>query len=379
MRDMLMMGEVVAAFPPTHTENFNKLRWEYAVKCIQEDGTPSIFHRAIKTEFFSSPLDYSQQVLQSSNEDQSKAYVSNINNEGAQLTLGSRCIVGFLNGNEYSPIILGLLPHPLSPVIVDMPENRPDMDTQLEDGKVYPKIAIRFNGMDFTVNETGELHITHFGKGNLTQEEPFKDIEYEAPDETETTRMSFKDKGVFQIQDSFGQIIEIDPVNKLINISNGENTISMDKDGKALGISSTGKVTEVAGEERVRYTGKSEKITIKGNQESTIAGDVKNTIKGKVENKIDGDVTNTIKGDEKTTVNGDSKITIKGDGSWTVNGKVTIKASGELVISGNNIKIDGTGAGGSGATGSVLAYPAALSDFTGKPIIPYSQTVKVSP
>ena len=77
---------------------------------------------------------------------------------------------------------------------------------------------------------------------------------------------------------------------------------------------------------------------------------------------------------KKVDIEATSDITVK-----TLTGKATVEALEAIISAKTGVKIDGSGGGGSGAVQSVLTNPATLSPFTGAPLVPFSQTVKVSP
>jgi Gp5-like OB domain-containing protein len=131
-----------------------------------------------------------------------------------------------------------------------------------------------------------------------------------------------------------------------INIGDGNVTVSIE--------GSTGNIT----------------FNTKGNLTQTITGDVDQTVDGNVSQTVSGNMTQTISGNMTSTVDGNLEA--------DVSGTATVKAEGEATVSGNMITLDGTAAGGGGATGQVLVFPEALSDFTGAPVAPPSDTLKGS-
>ena len=83
-------------------------------------------------------------------------------------------------------------------------------------------------------------------------------------------------------------------------------------------------------------------------------------------------------GNISMTTQGNLTQTVQGDLTQTVSGTANIDVTGAATLSADTITLDGTGENGEGAEGQLLVYPEALSDFTGAPIAPPSNTLKGS-
>lgn len=81
----------------------------------------------------------------------------------------------------------------------------------------------------------------------------------------------------------------------------------------------------------------------------------------------------TSKGNIEMTTDGELKATSKGSTTVNVGGNVTIEAKGKGKFKANQIEIDG-----GGTLEGVLTSPNTVSQFTGLPLQPFSQTVKAS-
>jgi hypothetical protein len=332
MTDHVLVGEVVAGFPPTHASNRSGVRWEYTVKAALQDGTQRVFQYCVATEAFGGLLNYVQQVVPCSGESTTKEYSSIDSPERRAGKKGARCVLAFPAGDTRYPVILGFLPHESSPVVVDQPENTTGSDIKLKDGVVYPKLHAAINGMEFVVSEIGEFIVTHYGHTEIEAGDSGKMTITPAPD-TYNTQMSFLEKGEFQIADSKGQSFLIDPDLECIQIGNVSSNILLDQKGKLLSFTTDGKMEEVVTNDRYRYVGGIETIEFKKDQVITMEGNAKREIKGKIEEKITGAGKFTFENKLELTAK-DTKVTL-GQFTLTVD-KLTAKSAGDVVIEGKD-------------------------------------------
>lgn len=335
MIDHLLVGEVVAGFPPSHVENRNKLRWEYTVKSVVANGTQQVFPFCIAVEAFGGVLNYCQQVIPCTGEATKQAY-SSIDSPGVRKAgIGARCVLAFPMGDTRQPLILGFVPHESSPVEIDMPVQPKGSETQLRKDKVYPNILYRYNGMELAVNEIGELSITHYGFPKIDAEYQ-KKLSIESPNPNYITRMQFLEKGEWKVFDAFGQFFNIDPELGIIQIGNGENELLFSQKEKFASLVVSGKFEEVIGADRYRYVGGIETQELKKDQNILIEGNFKREIKGKLEEKITQDAKYTFENKLSLTAKDTTiefaklKLTAK---DTTINlDKLTLVSTGDISL-----------------------------------------------
>lgn len=103
------------------------------------------------------------------------------------------------------------------------------------------------------------------------------------------------------------------------------------------------------------------------NRETTIQGDDTETISGAKTINVTGNVTIITDGNVDVQAGGTVNVQATGDVDVNSDGKVTITGAAKVALD-----------GGTGATGKLLVFPKALSDFTGSPIQPASDTLEGS-
>jgi hypothetical protein len=330
MIDHVLIGEVVAGFPPTHPNNRSKLRWEYTVKAITSDGSTRIFPYCIRTEEYSGLLNYSQHVLPCSGDATNEAY-STITSAGVRAsTVGARCVIACPAGDTRYPVILGLLPHESSSVRVDSPVQPEGAEAQLEANTVYPNVLTAVNGMEFKISEIGEYTITHLGYSKIASK-LYKSLDITPSNPAYITKMEFLEKGEWKVSDSLGQMVSLDAELGTMEFGNIENYLYMDQKEKFTQLFTTGNYEEVVGKTRYKFVGDTETVEIKKDQSILIEGDFKREIKKKVEEKVTGEAKYTydnkftLKGKTITLDDGTAKLVLK-------NGKLALGAgSTELV------------------------------------------------
>lgn len=330
MIDHVLIGEVVAGFPPTHSENRSKLRWEYTVKANTADGSSRVFPYCIRTEEYSGLLNYSQHVLPCSGHATDAAY-SGVVSEGQRAgTVGARCVLACPAGDTRYPVILGLLPHESSPVRVDMPIQPENSEAKLKPDTVYPNMLTAVNGMEFQISEIGEYTITHIGYAEITSK-LYESLDITPSNPAYITKMEFLEKGEWKVSDSLGQMVSLDAELGTMEFGNIENYLYMDQKEKLTQLFTTGKYEEIAGKTRYKFVGDTETVEIKKDQNILIEGNFKREIKQKVEEKVTGEAKYTY--DNKFTLK--AKTVTLDDGTAKLvltNGKLALGAgSTELV------------------------------------------------
>lgn len=138
----LKHGIVIAAYPPSSSQNRSKKFTEYDVQVTIMDGntapTTTTFYRLTIQSIFGGVADYS-------------TWTPRLGEIGDDQTLGSRVLVLCANGHQRESYIIGGLRHP----------NATEIDPDFEDNHRY---VWEFNGVNQSVNNDGDLTILHKGK-----------------------------------------------------------------------------------------------------------------------------------------------------------------------------------------------------------------------
>jgi hypothetical protein len=295
--DTILLGEVIAGFPPSHEENTNKVRWEYTVKAITKFGNTGYYPRAILMESTSGINDFSQRSVRTSGGQSTSAYEVPLAPDAQRLTTGDRCLISFIEGDENRPIILGFIAHPQSIAEVDDDE---------------PQLHTRYNGMDFRIDPEGQFIVTHYGLTEIEQEAPFTDIKLTEPDPVNTTSVQFLNDGIFKLIDSAAQELEVNPLDKYISLNNTAEEIYISGPDKLIEFSTTGNLEEVIQVDRICYIGERNVIAV--------GSDFITSISGKSITTIDDSCLFNVGNTFTSTVTGNYTLNVQ-DGNVNINTK----------------------------------------------------------
>jgi uncharacterized protein YxjI len=193
----IVVGEILSASPAENNPAIN--RWTYTVKVFMPHET--LVADAIMMEPFSGPLNHFQikpDVSGGINHFDTKGRIT----QGDTFTRGSRCLVAFAGGEENSPIIIGMLPHPHSTYSISRMLPSPsrifqEINKEHVNSHVYPALDMKFNGVTFQINETGEILIRKEGASYIDD-----NIESTGPGGLGSLFMSFLDNGQWRIKNA---------------------------------------------------------------------------------------------------------------------------------------------------------------------------------
>jgi hypothetical protein len=138
----IYMGHVVAIYPPGHARNMSKRFVEYTVS-IGWKSTSREIVGCIALDSFGSVADYTR-VSYRTGPPATEA------DREIGITLGSNVLVAFIDSNQTAPVIIGAFPHP-------------NAKADTEEGH---HLTFEFNGVQFTINDDGELIATVKGATN---------------------------------------------------------------------------------------------------------------------------------------------------------------------------------------------------------------------
>jgi hypothetical protein len=336
--NMLFLGEIVGCFPPTHVDNIRKQRYEYNVRALIKGGTQYLFQHAMMMENVSGLLNSTQAVSMSSvyGEKPIDGNYVNTTEDKVKFTTGDRVILGIFNDNYQYPVILGFYPHPMSVnSIVPSTIQFPGQTTKFDENKPQPQYRNKINGVDIYINANGDFYLNHMGVTKVEQSKMFEKITLTSPKPEQFFGIEILEKGLFRMYDSIGQSIAINPVLKLISISNGACSIVMSQDKKTLQIMSSEKIEELCGKDWNKI--------IKGNETVAIDGTTNLKLLKDRTITIDGNDKLTVKGKADIEITGAVKLAFKDKIEWTNKGKIEITGSDAVTIKGSGgagIKLD---------------------------------------
>lgn len=299
---MIFYGEIIEALPPSDKLNLNKLRFEYKVRVSFPNGTVEIMPNALVMEPLSGMDNFHEVILRGSTDNEGRGSELSLTAAEQERFPGDRCLVAFLGGDTQNPIILGTMPS-----LIFQPKDNAE-DEQLESLPIFaekadPQIRGRYNGLQYRIDEVGQLRIQHTGAAELKVTDGLF-VEAIDEDVASTTTMDFLSKGDFRIVDSNLQAIVIDSQNKFISINNttehpsekfgpilpldiGEpnddeiplgQEIRLDKANKNLSILTSGTHKLIVGSDQLIKVFNDSDSTISRNETRVIGGDFLETI-----------------------------------------------------------------------------------------------------
>ena len=275
----LLSGEIIEANEDALLDGEGEARAVgYTVLVEFPNGSRTVYRNVAQACMFGGIGDFFQSRLRASHDNSGQFTLPKDVEDSSRTmsTLGARVLIQFIAGDMRRPIIVGHLPHPKR--VYDIPDEQ-DFDTQSK---------MSHKGFEVATNVLGEVKFTHRGapveKDIVTGEqmdmyereekgppefdpredvsplpsEPFEPalpnkLMTEAslanptenaalgyPDKKFTSEMGFLCLGEWYVVDSEGQQIMLDRDAKAITITNGSDTIQLDKEHKKIFLRSSG-------------------------------------------------------------------------------------------------------------------------------------------
>lgn len=355
----LMYGEVVSAIPSRDTGDPDSVRWKYAVKCTLPGGRTHVFQHAVLMEWTSGVNNFFQRVIRTSGGFTTKAYDYRVYKEDGKLTIGDRCLVGFINSRFEMPVILGFLPHPGSSSTLEYILERDvaeDLDPP-QDSPV-PRMHGLFNGLDFKINETGELIITHSGVEKVDQPSgPFTKYERTPPSLEHLSCFKMGDHGIVEIATNYGHLISCNPKLKTLTVGSPKGHLILDDNALFCNLYSSGSISLLATKEMVVRSGGALDFLIKGVADFKFRSDFKTLVQGKTDFTAEKPVNLLLK-DSLTITSKDITATLDGALTMNVSKDTMLALKGKFTIDTptKEIRLQG----GTGATLSLNSGKVAL-------------------
>ena len=241
--DKIILGQVVDVLYTDNKDNISKRYVEYRVR-ICEDCNESLIRNCRTMDSYGDQNDFQEHVYQP---------ITNGSTDGTEPFLiknGAIVIVGFIDGNKDSPVILGALQHPAignAKTNTEISEFTPVGSSKSRDPRlsklptVIPgskekdvenggqRILGEFQGLRWNINKDGELTILYQGpkdeQGKLTTPE------------TQPTVIKINKDGEILFIDNLDQEIKISRKDQKILISSGNSTpdvIEIDRANKNI-------------------------------------------------------------------------------------------------------------------------------------------------
>jgi len=231
-------GIVTAIYYPEDVNNTSKKEIEYDVLVLNKENqsvTFTKFRGCVVSNMFGMTNNSLSYTLQAGEKDE-KGFIKN----------GSMVLILCLNGSPDAnqAMIIGGLQHP-------------DQKTYSSaDGQFYD---FTFNGMNYNINKDGELTITFSGNPDLNnpQDNPA------AP-----TVLKFDKDGGFTISDNEQQSIALNRTSKTITVTNGSESIVIDKENKKISLNS-GQNIETSSEQDTKVSAQ-QNLDMSAQQNATV-------------------------------------------------------------------------------------------------------------
>lgn len=309
-----------------------------------------------------------------------------VNGNAYAATVGSRVIIIFMAGHINYPVITGFLNHPRGSRFYSKHDD------------LSPQAQLTVLGMTFRIDDEGAFEIVHRGAPTISYEPdstgddlsipgldddpslPADNPSLEPADDTETVRFKMFTGGGFRINDSVGQMIEMDQTKNRIYISNNDlkstdvgsalgpkistnNTdaeyVLLDRDKELVLINarstiqlySFGNRKDVTEEDHTHHVMGDEKITVDGDKADKYGGEWKFSVETDLKPSVSGDFILKVEGDYKATIGGDQSTDISGDYTrsatnvdlsasqdWNAasgGASISLTAAGQIAITGN--------------------------------------------
>jgi hypothetical protein len=300
----------------------------YTVMVTFPNGSKTTFANVVEACMFGGIGDFFQNRMRTSNDVTYAAPTQESEAEQTITTIGCRVLVAFVGGDTRKPVIVGKLPHPQR--ALDLPDSTQDV----------PQAKLAFKGFEAHIDPVGQVVFVSRGAPDesngkettesvaredvgpvdlperetntplpstslipnlppkmLTKpslEEPTPNEKLKYPDKKYTSELGFLELGEWYFVDSEGQTIMFDRDSKTITLSNGQDTIQLDKEHKKIFVQTSGDlevttqndyVTSVMGNKHQTIT-KDEWYAVKGNEQRSVGG-------SRTSNVVDKDTTKT--------------------------------------------------------------------------------------
>ena len=335
----LLQGEIVEVLEkPIEEPTEHKIAIGYTVLAFFPNGTKTLLTNVIQSSLFGGGIgDYTQHRLQATKDASFKLPTDESSADQAMSAIGDQVLIAFIGGDVRRPIIVGFLPHPVRNFDI------PDFD------KTNTQSKTSYKGFETQTNIQGEVVYTYRGSPQVkdlildasTELYERKDVgpvdlpEREQksplpspalkhnkppkipkkatkelktndalvyPDEKYTTEQGFLELGEYYVVDSEGQTIFLDRDSKTLTISNGNDTIQIDKEHKKIFIESSGDMEITTAKDLVQ--------SIKGNSHKTVDKNQMNEVKKDEFNTIGGKRSTNIIDSDKTDIGNDWTVSI---------------------------------------------------------------------
>lgn len=242
---MLLYGEIIESYPPNDSRNLSKMRTEYTVRAKTTNGNPTTFTNCICMQSIGGIDDFEEIVVQTSTNDSESPYLNEyppgagnkveLDISKKIRTIGARCVIGFINGPNSTPVIIGFLPFEMyskdgETLTRNVSKNEDQiLNRPINIERMGPMWRMRMNGVNLHIDELGQYRIQHTGLPRVN----LKDGYYASTDwgrgvwedEIEdplvlTTTLDFLQNGEFRVVDGQQQAVVINPDKKYISINN---------------------------------------------------------------------------------------------------------------------------------------------------------------
>ncbi|CAB5221480.1 hypothetical protein UFOVP244_175 [uncultured Caudovirales phage] len=357
----LIEGEILKVSEDSGTKGKSQIL--YTVMARFPNGAQNILSRVPVATMFGGIGDYFQFKLRGTfdDDDNSPSDSQFFQDESRRATLGDRVLISFLGGHITRPFIVGYMPHP----------NTNWLNEDHQD--LSPQATLTYLGVSMNWSDTGAFQLIKRGAPDVSynpktaplmpaiplgDEDPTlppDHVALEPADDTEVIRMAFLDDGIFRLNDSEGQMVELDHNKGQILISNN-GLKSTEVPGSAISVSKEPDAEYVlfdsndekllasarsilqlySGDARTDETTGDYTSEVHGNLTWTVDGDVEETFKGSHTHSVEGSLDQSIKEDWSITVSGAATVSVKGDYSEAVEGALdqSVKSDYSLSVEG---------------------------------------------
>lgn len=298
----------------------------YTVMVTFPNGSNAVISNVVEACMFGGIGDFFQSRLRASG-DVKYQHPEKVGDEKKTITtIGSRVLVAFVGGDMRKPVIVGHLPHPQRNF--DIPDST----------KNNSQSKLSYKGFEVNVDSIGQIKFVSRGgpdesngeekapketykredKGPVdlpdretnaplpstslvpnkppkqlltaSLENPIANAALTYPDKKYTSEMGFLELGEWYVVDSEGQIVLLDRDSKTLSISNGTETIQLDKAHKKVFIQSSGDLEVTTQNDYCTSVTGNKHQTIKKNEWYAVKGDEYRTVGGsRTSNVVDKD------------------------------------------------------------------------------------------
>lgn len=325
----ILAGEIVEANESAVVDGQGDARAVgYTVLVEFPNGSRTVYRNVTQACMFGGIGDFFQSRLRASHDNSGQFNLpKNIEDSSRTLsTLGTRVLIQFIAGDMRRPIIVGYLPHPKRGF--DIPDAQ-EFDTQAK---------VSYKGFEVNANALGEVKFTHRGapverdvvtgeqmdeyereemgppefeeRGDVSPlpSDPFEPVlpnklmtsaslsEPSAnpalgyPDKKFTSEMGFLQLGEWYVVDSEGQQIMLDRDAQAITLTNGQDTIQIDKAHKKIFLRSSGDIEIASDNDYVASVFGSKHQTVDLNEWRLVRGNHYQSVGGtRTANVVDSD------------------------------------------------------------------------------------------